>query len=349
MAIKSVRELARSLGLSHTTVSDALRNNPRVKEETRQRVLQAADEAGYQYNPLAGALMSEMRRSGVGTFRGVVAIVDLEDAHQRPSTAQIYHRQVVRGATTAAHNLGFKTEIFVLGRDHLSIERLSTILKSRGIRGVFLLPAGNSPDIQNLDWDHFAGIYSDYIIERPGLNSVCSDHFRSMVIALRRLDELGYRRPGVVLHDMHDRRLLYRWEAAFRTFHEHNDCFDNIPPLIVGDLNQEAFTQWFLRERPDVVMAHNSAIIEWMEAAGARVPHTHGYCSLNVWTSSVEVAGLDLRPQMIGMRAMEQLIAQLHRNEYGVPETPSTTTIPAGWKQGPTLVAQVDERICAAV
>jgi len=31
------------------------------------------------------------------------------------------------------------------------------------------------------------------------------------------------------------------------------------------------------------------------------------------------------------------LIAQIHRNEYGVPELPSTTTIPAAWVDGPTL------------
>ena len=38
----SLRELARSLGLSHTTVSEALRDSPRVKAATRERVLKAA-------------------------------------------------------------------------------------------------------------------------------------------------------------------------------------------------------------------------------------------------------------------------------------------------------------------
>ncbi|KAF0096200.1 MAG: LacI family transcriptional regulator [Puniceicoccaceae bacterium 5H] len=349
MAIKSVRELARTLGLSHTTVSDALRNNPRVKEETRKRVLEAAEEAGYQYNPLAGALMSEMRRSGVGTFRGVVAVIDLEDAKQRPSTAQSYHRQLMRGATAAANNLGFKTELFVLGREHLSVERLNTILKSRGIRGVFLLPAGISPDIANLDWSYFAGIYTDYIIEKPGLNSVCSDHFRSMVIAMHRLKELGYERPGLVMEEAHDRRLLYRWEAAFRTFHEHNDCFTCVPPLMVNALDPTPFKRWFQSEKPDVVLSHRSDVVQWMEELGASVPGTHGYCSLNVMTSNMEAGGLDLRPYLIGVRAMEQLIAQLHRNEYGVPETPSTTTIPAAWKPGPTLAPVEAQAYCEAV
>jgi LacI family transcriptional regulator len=37
------------------------------------------------------------------------------------------------------------------------------------------------------------------------------------------------------------------------------------------------------------------------------------------------------------VRGVELLIAQIHRNEYGVPEIPSTTTIPAAWVDGPTL------------
>ena len=56
MPAPSLRDLARTLGLSHTTVSEALRNSPRVSAATRQRVLKAARVAGYRANPLAGAL-----------------------------------------------------------------------------------------------------------------------------------------------------------------------------------------------------------------------------------------------------------------------------------------------------
>ncbi len=48
-------------------------------------------------------------------------------------------------------------------------------------------------------------------------------------------------------------------------------------------------------------------------------------------------AGLDLRPRTLGVRGAELLIAQLQRNETGIPEWPSTTTIPARWSDGPTL------------
>lgn len=338
MAIKSVRDLARSLGISHTTVSDALRNSPRVRKATRDRVHRAAKAAGYRYNPLAGALMSEMRRSGVGTFRGVLAVVDLESEAQREEASRRYHREIIAGCEAAANALGFKVEPFILGRDKLSVRRLDTILRSRGIRGLIILPAGGSPDIADLEWAHFAGLYTDYIIEHPPLDSVCSDHFRSMVLALQKLQEYGYRRPGLVLNDAQDRRLLYRWEAAFSSYQEHHDDFEAVPPLIVNNCTQSEFTEWFHAQQPDVVMCHKTEALEWMEAAGARVPETHGFCGLNVLLSPRPVAGLDLQPRLIGTRATDALIAQLHRNAYGVPETASTITIPALWCDGPTIV-----------
>lgn len=334
--MSSVRELARELGLSHTTVSDALRDKPRVKKETRDRVLAAAKKAGYRYNPLAGALMSEMRRSSVGVFQGVLAVVDLEGSEHRASTARRYHREVSEGCKEKALELGFKTETFAMSTEHLSVSRLDTILRSRGIRGIILLPAGGTPDISKLRWENYAGIYTDYIIELPALDSVCSDHFRSMVVALRRLRALGYQRPGLVLHEAHDRRLLYRWEAAFRMHCHHSNGTQALEPLVAQDLKEENFRKWFNEKKPDVVLCHRMEVMDWMKRLGVQIPDTHGFCCLNTMMSDEPVSGLDLRPRHLGRRATELLVGQLHRNDYGVPETASTTTIPADWIDGPT-------------
>ena len=333
----SLRELARSLGLSHTTVSEALRASPRVKASTRERVLKAAREVGYRHNPLAGALMSEMRRSRSGTFRGVIAVIDLDGPSRRHPNAEHYHRELTRGAGDRAVELGFKIESFVIGHNDISISRLDAILKSRGIHGVFLLPSSESPDLTQLDWSRYAGVYADYIIEHPALHSVCSDHYRSMIMTLQRLHALGYRRPGMVLTRHHDERLLYRWEAAFQVYHNHHRAFSWLAPLIIPDITRPEFSAWFEKAKPDVVLCHRAEAIEWMEACGASVPRTHGFCCLNIMVNVVPCAGLDLQPWLLGVRGVELLIAQIHRNEYGVPEIPSTTTIPAAWVDGPTL------------
>ncbi len=333
----SLRDLARTLGLSHTTVSEALRNNPRVKPETRQRVQEAAQAAGYQHNPLAGALMSEMRRSRTGTFRGVIAIVDLDGPRNRPPASARHHRELVKGASGRAGELGFKTETFVMGDEGLTAMRLDTILQSRGIRGVLLLPVSDNPDFSRIDWSHYAGVYTDYVIEHPALHSVCANHFRSMFTALQRLHAFGYRRPGLVLQGHHDERLMHRWEASFLAYQKYSGESPKVPPLIVPEIERRRFTAWFGKHDPDVVLCHRAEVIEWMEACGAKVPDTHGFCCLNIMMNPRPCAGIDLQANLIGARGIELIIAQLYRNEYGVPEHPSTTSIPGAWRNGPTL------------
>jgi hypothetical protein len=95
--------------------------------------------------------------------------------------------------------------------------------------------------------------------------------------------------------------------------------------------------KWFRRHKPDVVLGHNTAAMEWMESCGAEIPASHGFVCLNVLMKTRPCAGLDLQPRTLGARGAELLIAQLQRNETGIPEWPSTTTIPARWIDGPTL------------
>lgn len=338
--IRSVRALAKELGISHTTVSDALRNNPRVNRKTCERVQEAAREFGYKYNPLAGSIMSEIRRSSVGAFRGSIAVVDLDDTRTRPSGAAAYHGLMLQGAKEAAARLGFKVDHFNLAGGHITVSRLNSILQSRGIKAVLFLPVLGKPAISELNWDHLTGIYTDYLIDDPPIHTVCPDHFRSMTIALEKLIRMGYRRPGLVLPEEHDRRLLFRWEAAFSSYWSHHTDHELINPLVTKNLNCKEFLEWFSDAKPDVVLCHRGEIFQWMKEAGCRIPEIHGFCCLNIVSGGVEAAGLDLLPRLGGTRAMEALIAQLHRNELGIPEKPSSMTYGAEWHDGPTLRQQ---------
>lgn len=332
----TLRSLAKILGLSRTTVSDALRGSTRVDPNTAVRVKIAAEEAGYRRNPLAGALMSELRRSRGTAFRGVLAAVDFNEP-DRPDSAARFHRELVLGAEGRAAELGFKVEKFFVGHAGVSVQRLDSILQSRGIHGVVLLPAWDEPDLSKLDWTQFSGVYTDYIIERPALHSICSDHYRSLLAALQRLASLGYKHPGLFLQKRQDERLQYRWSAAFRAFQESHANIRAIPPLMVDTFDRKEFVVWFEKYKPDVVLGHNAGAIDWMESCRASVPATHGFVSLNLLMTTRPCAGLDLQPRTLGARSAELLIAQLQRNETGIPEWPSTTTIPGRWVDGPTL------------
>lgn len=336
MSAPTLRSLARELGLSRTTLSDALRGSPRVKAETVARVRAAAKAAGYERNPLTGAVMSQLRRGRGQQFRGVLAVVEII---MQPQTlfGVRFNESLMTGISARANELGFKVERFVVGPQGVSLSRLDTILHTRGIQGLVLLPALGFPDLSELSWSRYTAVYADYFIDHPPLHCVCSDHYRSMVALLHELHARGYRRPGLFMEIALDKRLQYRWEGAFLALQKYLPDITEVPTLQFTEFTRPAFEAWFKRYNPDVVMGHFPVAMEWMKGCGAKLPKTHAFVCLNSLRTTGNCAAVDLQTGKLGARATELVIGQLLHNEFGIPEQPSLTTITAKLIEGPTL------------
>jgi DNA-binding LacI/PurR family transcriptional regulator len=336
MAAPTLRTLARTLGLSRTTVSDALRGSPRVNPETVERVRAAAKTAGYERNPLTGAVMSLLRRSRGQQFRGVLAAIEMVQ-EERPAHAVRYNESLLSGIAERADALGFKVERFEIGAQGVRLNRLDTILHTRGIQGLIVLPASGFPDLSSLSWQRYTAVYADYFIDHPALHCVCSDHYRSMIGLLQELHARGYRRPGLVMDIQLDERLQFRWEGAFLALQKYLPKTTAIPALRLREVTRSGFETWFKKYDPDVVLGHFPEAITWMKACGARIPKTHSFVCLNSLRTTEACASLDLQTTQLGARATELVIGQLLHNEFGIPDQPSLTTIPARLNEGPTL------------
>ncbi len=336
MATPTLRTLARTLGLSRTTVSDALRGSPRVNPNTVARVREAAAAAGYQRNPLTGAVMSLLRRSRGQQFRGVLAAIELVES-PRPEHALRYNETLLGGISERANELGFKVERFEIGSAGMRLNRLDTILHTRGIQGLVILPASGFPDLSSLSWERYTGVYADYFIDHPALHCVCSDHYRSMVFLLQELHARGYRRPGLFM-DIHlDERLQFRWEGAFLALQKYLPKTAAVPALRKNAITRADFEAWFKKYDPDVVLGHVPEAVGWMKACGAKIPKTHAFVCLNTLRTIDDCAALDLQVSNLGARAAELVIGQLLHNEFNIPDQPSLTTIPAKLREGSTL------------
>ena len=137
--IKTVRmaEIAQRLGVASSTISRALRNDPRISLEVRKRVRSVAEELGYQPNPLVSALMANRRRRGSGGAVDVIALVTNYGGRKDWRTKDVC-RWEYEGIQRRASELGFRVEIFALADYHGEMPKLQATLRARAIRGVLL-------------------------------------------------------------------------------------------------------------------------------------------------------------------------------------------------------------------
>ncbi len=336
---RTVRALARLLRLSPTTVSEALRGVPRVAPATTNRVRAAAARYGYKRNPIAGAVMAEIRRTKVAHYRGTLALLEVAEPH-RPLGARMFSEALYLGASERSLELGFTLDRFLLGPGQMKPERLNTVLFHRGIEGVIVMPTFRDAHFEAIAWSRLAAVYLDRVIQFPPIHTVSTDHHEAIWMAVGELERRGYRRAGLVLQAQQNERLRNRWEGAFRSFGHAHSTVKLAPLLVVPELNEARFARWFRRQNPDVVLAHDGRCIEWMRRLGARVPQTHGFLALNAAMCDRPCAAIDQQPKLIGAHGAELAIGQILRGEFGLPDNPCNTSVPARIVVGPTLATE---------
>jgi len=120
-----MHDVAQLAGVSHQTVSRVLNEHPNVREETRQRVLEAIAQLGYRRNSAARALVT--RRSGV---LGVVMI----------SAPEFGPTSTIIALESAAHAAGYSVSFTTL--PNFSTEQISRVFEhffALGVEGVVVI------------------------------------------------------------------------------------------------------------------------------------------------------------------------------------------------------------------
>jgi len=59
----TIKDIAKSLGVSYSTVSRALNNKPGVSNKTRERIIKQAKKMGYQPNDMARGLVKKQSKT----------------------------------------------------------------------------------------------------------------------------------------------------------------------------------------------------------------------------------------------------------------------------------------------
>lgn len=326
----TLRDIATAAGVHYTTVSLALRNSPRLKAATRTRIQRLAEELGYRPNPLVVALMRTRRNPTAAAYQGTIAFL-IHHSERRVWRNNPFVLSIYEGAVAAASAQGYQLSEFWLRENHLSDERASAILVSRGVQGLMIPPLIEACGDLHLAWENFAAVALGYSLRCPTFHRVATDHYQGMVEILQQCQNRGSGRVGLMLESLINRRVGGRWHGAYLQYHAERRV-THPSPLILKEWEEGAFVRWVEHYRPDAVITLGTMFEE------ARILIRKKKWKIDLLSLLVIgkecISGIDQVPGQLGRAAADQVIAMLHRNERGIPASPRTILIPGSWVQG---------------
>ena len=115
---------------------------------------------------------------------------------------------------------------------------------------------------------------------------------------------------------------------------------DRVPVMIMRENGREAFARWMRSHRPDAVVSFGGPAVEWMKELGLKSPADVGFVELDLSDKSGRIAGIDQHSESLAATAVDLLVAQLHRSEYGSPKLPKLILVEGTWVSGATVRRQ---------
>jgi len=337
----TIRQLAVLAGVSRTTVSLALRNHPSIPSRTRQKILKVAEKAGYRPDPVVSSLMNHLRVQRSKRLTEKIAYLTFwREADKWKKNVNEFG--YFNGCCNRAQELGYEIEHFWAKEPGINASRLSSILYSRGVRGVILAPLPIHLGHVSLEWDKFASVALGLTVLKPSMHRVSHAYHEGMMLALRMLKHHGYQRFGFVNLAVYNRRAKYGWLSGFLTYlYQFQPApSSHVPPLLMEEWSQPAFARWLRRYKPDVLISNTQEALDTSRAMGLNVPRDIGYICLHRLLSTDPWAGVHRFPERIGAAAVDVLVGQLQNNELGLPAFPKTVLIEGEWQDGPSIRAQ---------
>ena len=178
----TIKDIAKALGLSTSTVSRALRDTHEISAATKKMVLDYAKEIGYQPNPIALSL-KERRSKSIGVVVSEVA--------------NSYFSQAINGIESIAYDRGYHV---IISQTHESYDREVVNvqhLASRSVDGLLVSLSSQTQDISHLKQLHNKGlpiVFFDRVAEEINTHKVIANNEKGAYEATAQLLKSGYKR-----------------------------------------------------------------------------------------------------------------------------------------------------------
>ena len=187
----TIKDIAKALGISTSTVSRALRDSYEISAETKQLVLDCAEKLNYQPNPIA-LMLKERRSRSIG-------VVVCEFANN-------FFSQAINGIESIAYKKGYHV-IFTQSHESQEKENLNIQhLVSRSVDGLLISLSSETTDLSFLKELHEKGfpmVFFDRISEEIKTHTVCTDNRLGAFHATEHLINQGFKNIAHITNSLH--------------------------------------------------------------------------------------------------------------------------------------------------
>lgn len=338
----TLRDIAARIGVSHVTVSLALKNHPDISKARRDEVQALAKEMGYRPDPALASLMVYRRGRKNVEISSSIAWVN-HWAHPKDLRKHQEFDAYWRGATESAERFGYHLDELIWPED-CSAERFEKILLTRNIRGILIPPHQTQPDWGSFHWENFSVIRFGLSVRSPDSHVVTADQMRMVILAMTKICGYGYERIGFVVPKDFDIKLGGSFSGGFYAAQHMLDLKVKLPPLTTLAATVEnnparalkEFQAWYLKHKPDAILTTNIFTPDFVRQMKLSVPRDVALAGTSISDIALS-AGINQNSLEIGRAAVESLVSLINNNDRGRPSAPRRILVEGFWQDGDSL------------
>lgn len=262
----TIYDIAERLGVSATTVSRALNDNPRINKKTREKIHALAQELGYRHNTLAANLRKQQTKTigvilhEVNSYFATSVLAGIE----KVTTPEHFDILITHSAETAE-------------REKANVKNLI----NKRVDGIIVSLAMHSHEIE-----HFSPVFErelplvffDRVLQGADCTKVVIDNYQGGYDATRHLIGQGCKRIAHITGDLDLNVYMDRFKGYQKALKDHKVKFDKELVKVCG-LNKAETTQAvteMLEHKPDAFFIPSdfaaAVCIEILHNKGFNVP-----------------------------------------------------------------------------
>ncbi len=267
----TIKDIAKALGLSTSTVSRALRDSYEISPETKKMVMEYAEKINYHPNPIALSLKERRSRS--------IGVIVCEIANS-------FFSQAINGIESIANNYGYNV-IISQSRESADRELLNLqYLTSRSVDGLIISMSTETKDYSYLKELHEKGmpiVFFDRVVDEIQTHKVIVDNFKGAYDATTHLIKCGYERiasvnNAAVLSIAKERLAGYKAALEDNGYRVNDDLikYCRHGGMIISEVEEAVKGLLSLKEKPDAFFASadklTTGCLRILKASGLSIP-----------------------------------------------------------------------------